>query len=138
MFCFYNIFKSSINKHSSSSSSFSQIKRKRTEDIYEGPIHITISDDSKSLLEGGIESNLDKPRQTGSMVSSHHEQDTVTRMRNVEWIQLGRYRIKPWYFSPYPQELVNLPCIYTCEFCLKYLRSVTCLRRHLVNKLSFY
>ena len=42
-----------------------------------------------------------KPRQTGSMVS-HHD-DIVTRMKNVEMIELGIYRIKPWYFSPYPQ-----------------------------------
>ncbi len=41
------------------------------------------------------------PRQTGSMVS-HHD-DIVTRMKNIEMIELGIYRIKPWYFSPYPQ-----------------------------------
>ncbi|VDP39642.1 unnamed protein product [Schistosoma margrebowiei] len=78
-------------------------------------------------------SSTGKPRQTGSMVSSHHEQDTVTRMRNLEWIELGRYRIKPWYFSPYPQELASVPCVYICEFCLKYLKSFTCLRRHLAK-----
>ncbi|CAH8541070.1 unnamed protein product [Heterobilharzia americana] len=79
----------------------------------------------------GSPTSTGKPRQTGSMVCSNHEQDTVTRMRNLEWIELGRYRIKPWYFSPYPQELVNVPCVYICEFCLKYLKSLTCLRRHL-------
>ena len=42
-----------------------------------------------------------KPRQTGSMVA-HHD-DIVTRMKNVELIELGRYRIRPWYFAPYPQ-----------------------------------
>ena len=41
------------------------------------------------------------PRSTGSMVA-HHD-DVVTRMKNVEMIELGRYRIRPWYFSPYPQ-----------------------------------
>lgn len=41
------------------------------------------------------------PRQTGSMVA-HHD-DAITRMKNVELIELGQYRIKPWYFSPYPQ-----------------------------------
>lgn len=45
-------------------------------------------------------------------------------------IELGKHRIKPWYFSPYPQELTNLPCIYLCEFCLKYLKSKKCLQRH--------
>ena len=41
------------------------------------------------------------PRQTGSMVA-HHD-DIITRMRNIDFIELGKYRIKPWYFSPYPQ-----------------------------------
>lgn len=41
------------------------------------------------------------PRQSGSMVS-HHD-DIVTRMKNIELIELGRHRIKPWYFAPYPQ-----------------------------------
>jgi len=33
---------------------------------------------------------------------AHHD-DIVTRMKNVEMIEIGKYRIKPWYFSPYPQ-----------------------------------
>lgn len=69
------------------------------------------------------------PRQTGSMVS-HHD-DVVTRMKNIEKIELGRYRISPWYFSPYPIELTKLPVIYICEFCLKYVKSEVCLSNHL-------
>lgn len=119
---------------SSSSSTLSQLKkRKAMEDAYEGPIHLTLLSEHRGSPEVDSLTLDGKPRQTGSMVSSHHEQDTVTRMRNLEWIELGCYRIKPWYFSPYPQELVNLPCVYICEFCLKYLKSVTCLRRHLTK-----
>lgn len=29
--------------------------------------------------------------------------DVVTRMKNVEMIELGLNKISPWYFSPYPQ-----------------------------------
>ena len=29
----------------------------------------------------------------------------VIRMKNVELIELGKHKIKPWYFSPYPIEL---------------------------------
>lgn len=119
---------------SSSSSSLTQLKRKRPpDDIYEGPIHLTLQNDVNDLVFDDSPTSAGKPRQTGSMVSSHHEQDTVTRMRNLEWIELGRYRIKPWYFSPYPQELASVPCVYICEFCLKYLKSFTCLRRHLAK-----
>ncbi|XP_057660355.1 histone acetyltransferase Tip60 isoform X2 [Diorhabda carinulata] len=71
------------------------------------------------------------PRQSGSMVS-HHD-DIVTRMKNIELIELGKHRIKPWYFAPYPQEMVNLDCIYICEFCLKYRKSRKCLERHLAK-----
>ncbi|XP_025836060.1 histone acetyltransferase Tip60 isoform X2 [Agrilus planipennis] len=71
------------------------------------------------------------PRQSGSMVS--HNDDVVTRMKNVEMIELGRHRIKPWYFAPYPQEMIGLPCIYICEFCLKYCKSRKCLERHLAK-----
>lgn len=46
------------------------------------------------------------PRQSGSMVT-HHD-DLVTRMKNIEMIELGRHRIKPWYFAPYPQVMDGL------------------------------
>ncbi|XP_060592197.1 histone acetyltransferase KAT5-like isoform X2 [Ruditapes philippinarum] len=69
------------------------------------------------------------PRQTGSMVA-HHD-DAVTRMKNIELIELGQFRIKPWYFSPYPQELTSTPNLYICEYCLKYVKSHKCLERHL-------
>jgi len=48
-----------------------------------------------------IDGTQNAPRQTGSMVA-HHD-DAVTRMKNIELIELGQFRIKPWYFSPYPQ-----------------------------------
>jgi len=38
------------------------------------------------------------PRQSGSMVM--HQDDVVTRMKNIQLIELGKHRIKPWYFSP--------------------------------------
>lgn len=44
------------------------------------------------------------PRQSGSMVT-HHD-DIVTRMKNIEMIELGKHRIKPWYFAPYPQVMI--------------------------------
>lgn len=72
------------------------------------------------------------PRMTGSLVSDRSHDDIITRMKNIDCIELGRHRLKPWYFSPYPQELTTLPILYLCEFCLKYLKSLKCLQRHLV------
>ncbi|XP_061595615.1 histone acetyltransferase KAT5-like isoform X2 [Cololabis saira] len=73
------------------------------------------------------------PRMTGSLVSDRSHDDIITRMKNIECIELGRHRLKPWYFSPYPQELTALPILYLCEFCLKYLKSLKCLQRHLTK-----
>lgn len=72
------------------------------------------------------------PRTSGSLTVHHHD-DIITRIKNIDMIELGRHRIKPWYFSPYPQELVSLSCIYLCEFCLKYMKSRKCLQRHAVK-----
>lgn len=68
---------------------------------------------------------------TGSM--SVHQDDVVTRVKNVHMIELGRYRIKPWYFAPYPQEMSPLTCIFLCEFCLVYRKSSKCLERHMTK-----
>ena len=37
------------------------------------------------------------PRMTGSLaVPGHGPDDIITRMKNIELIELGRHRIKPW------------------------------------------
>lgn len=59
--------------------------------------------------------------------------DIVASIKNVKMIELGRYRITPWYFSPYPEQLCHEECIYLCEFCLKYCKSQFCLGRHLTK-----
>lgn len=84
-----------------------------------------------NFLQGGSGSVI-APRMTGSLAANHPDLLT-TRIKNIEMIELGRHRIKPWYFSPYPQELVSLNCIYLCEFCLKYVKSRKCLQRHLTK-----
>ncbi|XP_014675658.1 PREDICTED: histone acetyltransferase KAT5-like isoform X2 [Priapulus caudatus] len=97
------------------------------------PIVEKIKTEIKVESQDSQESNQPPtPRQTGSM-STHHPDDVVTRMKNITMIELGKYRLKPWYFSPYPQEMTNIPVVYLCEFCLKYVKSSKCLERHLVK-----
>ncbi|XP_033633658.1 histone acetyltransferase KAT5-like [Asterias rubens] len=71
-----------------------------------------------------------QPRQTGSMATDKTHDDIITRMKNISMIELGRHRIRPWYFAPYPVELTICPVIFLCEFCLKYVKSRKCLERH--------
>ena len=62
------------------------------------------------------------PRQTGSLSVPGQHDDIVTRMKNIELIELGRHRIKPWYFSPYPQELVKNHAFIFVNFVLNMSR----------------
>lgn len=68
---------------------------------------------------------------------SLREHETYTAVKNVEMIQLGRYRMETWYFSPFPPELFPdhdqknpIPILYLCEFTLKFFRHKSELQRH--------
>lgn len=58
--------------------------------------------DGGDALPSGAATPTTRPRQSGSLVAHGHD-DLVTRMKNIEMIELGRHRIRPWYFAPYPQ-----------------------------------
>ncbi|XP_066304152.1 histone acetyltransferase KAT6B-like isoform X2 [Branchiostoma lanceolatum] len=48
-------------------------------------------------------------------------------------IEFGRHEIHTWYSSPYPQEYARLPKLFLCEFCLKYMKSRSILKRHVIK-----
>eukprot|EP00727_Mastigamoeba_balamuthi_P002710 m51a1_g12436 putative ham group protein (494) ;mRNA; f:832130-834197 len=58
------------------------------------------------------------------------EHEEVTRVKNVHTIELGRYEIDTWYFSPYPEEFAKCEHLFICEFCLKYMKIRETLLRH--------
>ncbi|KAL7632103.1 UNVERIFIED_CONTAM: hypothetical protein RMT77_017575 [Armadillidium vulgare] len=91
--------------------------------------------DSPTPIQNQNQDGSNVPRQTGSL-AAHTDEHAITRIKNIKMIELGKYRIKPWYFSPYPEEITYLTCIYICEYCLKYRKSLKCLERHL-NKCPF-
>ncbi|CAF0932594.1 unnamed protein product [Adineta steineri] len=71
------------------------------------------------------------PTKTRGNGNNHHSGvHSVTKVKNINLIHLGRYFIKPWYFSPYPEEFTTCPVVYICEFCLKYCKDVDALKRH--------
>uniref|UniRef100_A0AAZ3QDV7 Histone acetyltransferase n=1 Tax=Oncorhynchus tshawytscha TaxID=74940 RepID=A0AAZ3QDV7_ONCTS len=51
----------------------------------------------------------------------------------IKTIVFGRYELDTWYHSPYPEEYARLGRLYMCEFCLKYMKSLTILRRHMAK-----
>eukprot|EP00095_Tigriopus_kingsejongensis_P006180 maker-scaffold191_size271209-snap-gene-1.32 protein:Tk06180 transcript:maker-scaffold191_size271209-snap-gene-1.32-mRNA-1 annotation:"histone acetyltransferase kat7" len=50
--------------------------------------------------------------------------------KTTKYLEMGKNEMEVWYQSPYPEEFTVLPKIYLCEFCLKYMKSATVLRRH--------
>lgn len=58
----------------------------------------------------------------------------MTKVKNIPRIELGRYEIDAWYYSPYPDcyanEHLKEDRLYMCEFCLKYMKTAATLERH--------
>ncbi|KAK5165137.1 Histone acetyltransferase [Saxophila tyrrhenica] len=73
------------------------------------------------------EEEIEKLRTGGSMTQNQTE---ISRVRNLERIQMGTYEVEPWYFSPYPAEFADSELVYICEFCLSYFGNSTQFGRH--------
>ena len=97
----------------------------------------------------------------GMNEDSIREHEEVTKVKNINNIELGRYRMETWYFSPFPKEYYadgivdtvgNLPAmlgrcfsfasayrcccmsavqLYFCEFCLKFFKVKSELQWHM-------
>ncbi|KAF2716002.1 histone acetyltransferase, MYST family [Polychaeton citri CBS 116435] len=73
------------------------------------------------------EEEIEKLRTGGSMTQNQTE---ISRVRNLEKVQMGDSEIEPWYFSPYPAEFTDVDIVYICEFCLSYFGGLTEFTRH--------
>ena len=49
----------------------------------------------------------------------------------MQVIELGRFEMDTWYYSPYPEPFASQQRLLICEFCLKYFRKKKTLLRHL-------
>lgn len=61
------------------------------------------------------------------------EHEEVTKIKNVNKIELGRYLIDTWYFSPIPKEFYpegNIDVVYICAFCLDLFKHKNDVNRH--------
>ncbi|PIA47946.1 hypothetical protein AQUCO_01400504v1 [Aquilegia coerulea] len=67
----------------------------------------------------------------GFDLASLREHEKLTKVKNIAYIELGKYEIETWYFSPYPPEFDNSPKVYFCEFCLNVWNKKDHLQRHM-------
>nr|CAD1822530.1 unnamed protein product [Ananas comosus var. bracteatus] len=63
--------------------------------------------------------------------ASLREHEEFTKVKNIAKIELGRYEIDTWYFSPFPPEYNDSPKLYFCEFCLNFMKRKEQLQRHM-------
>ncbi|KAJ3293812.1 K(lysine) acetyltransferase [Borealophlyctis nickersoniae] len=77
------------------------------------------------------EMNFHKPSEIDPKLEDlEKEREEITKIRNINILQLGKYRMNTWYFSPYPDDYKELPLLYVCEFCLKYMRLPESMAKH--------
>jgi len=61
------------------------------------------------------------------------EHEEFTKVKNIAKIELGRYEIDTWYFSPFPPEYNDSSKLFFCEFCLNFMKRKEQLQRHMVS-----
>lgn len=65
-------------------------------------------------------------------MTQHYQLSDIQEYR-IKKLEIGRFEMNTWYSSPYPDEYARLPKVYLCEFCLKYMKTATILRRHMAK-----
>lgn len=58
------------------------------------------------------------------------EHEEKTRVKNIQVVEMGRWEVDTWYFSPFPGEYAHQHKLYVCEFCLKYMKKQKTYLRH--------
>lgn len=79
--------------------------------------------------------NSNKPTTVADMDHDEHEgldeqslieHEELTKVKNIRYVQLGKYIMECWYFSPFPKEFYPngyIDCLYFCEFSLRFFKS---------------
>lgn len=73
-----------------------------------------------------LNQEIETLRRGGSMTQRPEE---IARVKNLEFIEMGKFMVNVWYFSPFPEEICRSGTVYICEFCLLYFGS----REHLIR-----
>ena len=50
------------------------------------------------------------------------EHEESTKIKNIQSIEMGRFEVDTWYFSPFPDDFAQQRKLYICEFTLKYMK----------------
>jgi len=73
--------------------------------------------------------SIEKEQNEGGINNTTLIQNNIFRIATMA-VAMGRYEMKCWCDSPYPEPLSQNRRLFVCEFCLKPVQSGTVLRRH--------
>ncbi|EAS35401.3 histone acetyltransferase esa1 [Coccidioides immitis RS] len=97
-------------------------------DVAEAEAKAAIREEAEKAAEEAVrQEEIEKLRTGGSMTQNPTE---IHRVRNLNRIQMGKYEIEPWYFSPYPTSFSDADMVYIDEFCLSYFDDQRAFERH--------
>ncbi|RAL12156.1 putative cell division control protein (Cdc5) [Aspergillus homomorphus CBS 101889] len=86
-----------------------------------------VKEEEKALGLMSREEEIERLRTSGSMTQNPTE---IHRVRNLTRLQMGKYDVEPWYFSPYPASFSDADIVYIDEFCLGYFDNKRSFERH--------
>lgn len=81
---------------------------------------------TESTGDALLNQEIETLRRGGSMTQRPEE---IARVKNLEFIEMGKFVVNVWYFSPYPEDICSSGTVYICEFCLSFFG----LREHLIR-----
>lgn len=59
------------------------------------------------------------------------EHEQATKVKTINYVQIGqKFKVRTWYFSPFPSELQNLDTLYICENCLALFKDEEAMNQH--------
>ena len=61
------------------------------------------------------------------------EHEESTKVKNIKVIEMGRFEVDAWYFSPYPDAFAEQERLYICPYSLKYFKKRAAYVRHLAD-----
>merc|ERR1711953_1321246 len=111
------------------------------------PVTITNENDSLGLPDGAndrkitrnqkrkhdemnhVQKTFDEMDPTTRLLEKEHE--ALTKVKYIDRVQIGRFEIDTWHFSPYPEEYGKCSKLWICEYCLKYMKYEKTYRCHL-------
>lgn len=85
-----------------------------------------VEEEIKTELTGFLENDEDE-----GMDKKHielHEQ--ATKLKTIDWVQIGEHKCETWYFSPYPDGYHHIECLFICHFCLSFFKCAEDMERH--------